>query len=1171
MRRPVRRLRAATLVALLALVAGILPAPGPLAAIAPDAARAAHTPAPTSVTIAGSLQSELGCPGDWDPACAATHLTYDATDDVWQGTWTVPAGSYEYKAALNDGWAESYGQNGGANNIPLTLAASTSVKFYYDHTSHWATDNVNSVIAVAAGSFQSELGCPGDWQPDCLRSWLQDPDDDGAYTFTTTAIPVGSYEAKVALGESWDVNYGQGGVQGGANIPFSVTNTDQKVSFRYVAATHVLTILAGHAHDNNVEWDGLRHDSRDTLYRTPGGAVPAGTPVTLRFRTFHDDVTAVKVRFYSVDLGGQQIVPMTRAAADVSCYDATLATDRCDFWQLTLPASWGADNLWYRFIVTDGSATAYYADNTAALDGGAGAATAQPVDNSYALMLYEPDFAAPAWAKDAVIYQIFPDRFSNGRSNNDARTGDVRYDDPVLRLPWGTLPEGYCRNYADATPATCPWRFDASPPAGSPEKESPRGRDYMGGDLMGVTQQLNYLQALGVTTVYFNPIFDAASNHSYDTQDYTKVDPYFGTQKDWENLVKQAGRRGIRIVLDGVFNHLSSDSPFFDRYGHYAAVGACESATSPFRAWFFFHDVAAGTGTCVSSTGVAKGATYDGWFGFDSIPVINKAKATPGSGPSVWSYFLTGADAIAKRWLRAGAAGWRMDVSGDASFPDGYWQTFREVVKATRPDALTISETWQKDSHPPAPAPGRPLRHDDELPAARCRPRLPGARAVRLQGLRRQRPHHHRVRVPLAPLVDPRGLPGRRLLLAHEPARQPRHRAPPLDAHARPGHGGRQGAQRGERRGRQGPRPPGVAHPVHGARRADRLLRRRDRHDRRRRPRRPAHLPCPQPGAPAGHVAARPLHEAGAAAARPRRPDRRRLPGPPRRRRERRCRVRPEDRCAGGRRGDQPRDNGTDRLDPARRLPPRRGRVHHAARARRRRLDHGHVGGRRAQGHDPRQRRPAAGDPEGRPCADRGAAPAARGRGQRHARRLVEHRAPRGLLRRLGEPRHRRRVRQGQPGAAQRDLVRGDRPSERGGGLRRRHCQRRGREREPVLERAERHPAPLDRLGEPPVASHDRPRHQRRQPDTERLRPGLDRRRYQPAGRHADAAGTAGLRARRERPGRRRLELGRRRVQYRRRQQRRVHGVACCRTPSARSTTSTATPRPAAATGSTRT
>ena len=233
--RPGRRKRRAVLAVLAGAALVLLPA-----------ATASHTPNPTAVTIAGSLQSEAGCPGDWDPACAATHLTYDAGDDVWQGTFSLPAGSYEYKAALNDAWTENYGlhaqQDG--SNIPLNLPAGASVKFYYDHKSHWVTDNRSSVIAVAPGSFQSELGCPGDWDPSCLRSWLQDPDGNGIYSFETSALPAGSYETKVAINEAWDENYGQGGVPGGANIPFTVPVDNAKVTFTYDGTTHVLTIVA---------------------------------------------------------------------------------------------------------------------------------------------------------------------------------------------------------------------------------------------------------------------------------------------------------------------------------------------------------------------------------------------------------------------------------------------------------------------------------------------------------------------------------------------------------------------------------------------------------------------------------------------------------------------------------------------------------------------------------------------------------------------------------------------------------------------------------------------------------------------------------------------------------------------------------------------------------------
>ena len=197
-----------------------------------------------TVALVGNLQSELGCGGDWDPACSATELNFDAGDDVWQRKFDVPAGSFEYKVALNDSWDVNYGAGGapGGANIPLNLAAATGVKFYYDHKSHWITDNQNSVIAVAPGNFQSELGCPGDWAPDCLRSWLQDPDGDGKYSFTTTALPAGSYEGKVALNESWDVNYGAGGVQNGPNIAFTVAADGNKTIFEYDATTHVLTI-----------------------------------------------------------------------------------------------------------------------------------------------------------------------------------------------------------------------------------------------------------------------------------------------------------------------------------------------------------------------------------------------------------------------------------------------------------------------------------------------------------------------------------------------------------------------------------------------------------------------------------------------------------------------------------------------------------------------------------------------------------------------------------------------------------------------------------------------------------------------------------------------------------------------------------------------------------------
>lgn len=198
--------------------------------------------APATVTIAGSLQSETGCPADWDPTCIATHMTYDAIDDVWQKSLALPTNSYEYLAALNDSWTVSYGANAssGGTNISLNVASPRTVKFYYDDKSHWVTDSLNSTIAVMAGDFQSEIGCSGDWDPSCLRSWLEDPDNNGVYMFSTL-LPSGNYEGKVAINESWDLNYGASGLQGGSNIQFSSTGLSP-TTFSFCSATHLLVV-----------------------------------------------------------------------------------------------------------------------------------------------------------------------------------------------------------------------------------------------------------------------------------------------------------------------------------------------------------------------------------------------------------------------------------------------------------------------------------------------------------------------------------------------------------------------------------------------------------------------------------------------------------------------------------------------------------------------------------------------------------------------------------------------------------------------------------------------------------------------------------------------------------------------------------------------------------------
>lgn len=191
------------------------------------------------VNIPGSLQSAIGCDGDWQPDCAASQLIYDAEDDIWAGTFTLPAGTYEYKVAINGSWDENYGGNGDASgpNIGLTVATEGAVKFLYDHETKWIADNVRHAIVTATGSFQSELGCPGDWQPDCLQSWMQDVDGDGIYTLITSGIPAGDYEMKAALHEGWDESYGSSG----NNIAFTV-EAGKEVYFAFNSATKSVVV-----------------------------------------------------------------------------------------------------------------------------------------------------------------------------------------------------------------------------------------------------------------------------------------------------------------------------------------------------------------------------------------------------------------------------------------------------------------------------------------------------------------------------------------------------------------------------------------------------------------------------------------------------------------------------------------------------------------------------------------------------------------------------------------------------------------------------------------------------------------------------------------------------------------------------------------------------------------
>ncbi|CAN5329219.1 hypothetical protein BH18ACT12_BH18ACT12_05040 [soil metagenome] len=196
--------------------------------------------------------------------------------------------------------------------------------------------------------------------------------------------------------------------------------------------------------------------------------------------------------------------------------------------------------------------------------------------------------------------------------------------------------------------------------------------DCCGGDLQGVTEKLDYLKSLGVDVIWLTPIFKARSNHRYDTEDYHAVDPSLGGDGAFAALSAAAKARGLHLILDGVFNHTSSDSRYFDRYGRFAELGACESPSSPFRSWYEI------TGSEVPCR------NYSGFANLDSLPTLNDANA------AVRDFVYRGADSVVRHWSTRGADGWRLDVAHELSHP--WWRDFRNAVKGYAADAPLIGE-----------------------------------------------------------------------------------------------------------------------------------------------------------------------------------------------------------------------------------------------------------------------------------------------------------------------------------------------------------------------------------------------------------------------------------------------------------------------------------------------
>ncbi|MGN0393674.1 MAG: alpha amylase N-terminal ig-like domain-containing protein, partial [Bariatricus sp.] len=388
--------------------------------------------------------------------------------------------------------------------------------------------------------------------------------------------------------------------------------------------------------------------------------------IQLWFRTAKDDVDEVQMCIKDESFPMKKMI--SKGVFDYFCID----------WQL------GNEEFKYYFKISKGEEICYYNQWGAREDYA-----------EYYDFRIVPGFATPEWAKGAVMYQIYTDRFCNGDPSNDVQSGEYFYiGEQVQKVDdWDRYPQP----------------MDV--------------REFYGGDLQGVMKKLDYLQCLGVEVIYCNPLFVSPSNHKYDTQDYDYIDPHVGKivndggrllepgeksnlhadkyrirTTDKENLeasnqlfirlVEEIHRRGMRIIIDGVFNHCGSFNKWMDREMIYEQAegyqpGAYMSAQSPYRNYFLFHNK--------KDSDWPKNASYDGWWGHNTLPKLNYEDSK-----ELEEYVLS----VAKKWVSPpyNVDGWRLDVAADLGRSNEYnhefWKKFRKVVKEANPNALILAEHY---------------------------------------------------------------------------------------------------------------------------------------------------------------------------------------------------------------------------------------------------------------------------------------------------------------------------------------------------------------------------------------------------------------------------------------------------------------------------------------------
>ena len=292
---------------------------------------------------------------------------------------------------------------------------------------------------------------------------------------------------------------------------------------------------------------------------------------------------------------------------------------------------------YYKFKIASGN-DVYYTNSINNID----FSLSKSEQASFRMLIYSDDFKTPSWARNSIMYHIFVDRFYKGSKETPIR------NDAVLNEDW-----------ENGIPEYAPY------PGAHLENN-----EFFGGTLWGVAEKLDYLCSLGVTTVYLSPIFKAYSNHKYDTGDYLEVDEMFGGDEAFENLINEAKKRSMKIVLDGVFNHTGDNSKYFDKYRKYGKYGAYLNKDSEYRGWYHFH----------------PDNTYESWWGITILPKLNHQNEN-------CRHYFTAKGGVIEKYIKMGIGGWRLDVADELS--DEFLDELRATAKSADPDAIIIGEVWE--------------------------------------------------------------------------------------------------------------------------------------------------------------------------------------------------------------------------------------------------------------------------------------------------------------------------------------------------------------------------------------------------------------------------------------------------------------------------------------------